>query len=96
MTRLTIVVVMILERQVGRTFGGRPYGPQRVTRTARAALWLARGSDEDLKVAKAWAAGEGFQVYAYDVDEPDPLGRAKADALAAAEVVVVDAVPLRT
>lgn len=87
MNRLTIVVVMVLEHRVGRVYAGRPVGRQKVERTAQAAVWLSRGSDEDMKAAVAWAAREGFQAYAYPVDEPDPLGRGKADALADANTV---------
>lgn len=82
MNRLCIVVAMVLERRVGQTYAGRPFGPQRVQRDAQAAIWLNKGSDEDKRVAEAWAAREGYSVHVYQVDEPDPLGRAKADALA--------------
>lgn len=49
----------------------------------RAAMWLRRGTDEDLEKAKAYAKaqkGEYVFVFTYIAAEKDPIGRAKKEA----------------
>jgi hypothetical protein len=49
----------------------------------RAAMWLKRGTDEDLEKAKAYAKaqkGEYVFVFTYLASEKDPIGRAKKEA----------------
>lgn len=51
---------------------------------AKTVMWLNRGSDEDVKKAKAYAAKElnyEIVVLTYPTAEKDPLGRAKKDVL---------------
>lgn len=79
--RRIIVVARIEEHQQGRTFAGRPWGPQVTVREARAAVWLKAGGDFDLGAANRWADAEGWVVYTFPLAEQDPLGAAKALAL---------------
>lgn len=78
----TIVVVKVEERQEGRVYAGRPWGPQTTVIDARAAVWLRRGGEFDIARANAWADTEGYRVFTFPTDERDPLGRAKALATA--------------
>lgn len=52
-------------------------------RVSRAAMWANQGSAEDEAKARAYAAKEAGMVFCYPLSERDPIGRAKADALAA-------------
>lgn len=67
--------------------GTRP--GMREERRAVAAMWTSAGTDKDVTKASEWARKSNTSddptrhVFVYPADEPDPLGRAKADALAA-------------
>lgn len=49
----------------------------------KAAMWKGRGDDTDLAKAKAYAATDGHSVFTFPVTERDPLGKARALAVAA-------------
>lgn len=61
--------------------GRRP--KMKTIRVARAAMWTAKGDDASKQSAQTYAKREGGMVFCYPATERDPLGRAKADALAA-------------
>lgn len=50
----------------------------------RAAMWLNRGTQADFQKASAFAASEGHKAFTYPIGERDPLGRARAEAVAEA------------
>jgi hypothetical protein len=49
---------------------------------AIACVWLNRGTDSDLTAARRHAAAEGYTVHIFPFTDTDPLGKAKAAALA--------------
>lgn len=51
----------------------------------RAAIWLNRGTAVDVAKATTFAASDGHKVFTYPIDERDPLGRARAAAVAEAK-----------
>lgn len=87
--KATIVTAWVVAEQ---QFDGRPFASDlgskpgmRTVRTGRAAVWLNRGSAEDIDKARAYAAraSDEYQihVFVYPVDELDPLGRARREVL---------------
>ena len=60
---------------------GERHKMRRVPR-AVACVWLNRGEDSDVDSARMFARKNGYLVFTYPTDEKDPLGRAKAAALA--------------
>ena len=69
---------------------GKPYAAdlgQRAgmvaVRRATAMTWLLRGTDADVEKARRFGESEGYTVFTYPTSEPDPIARAKADALKA-------------
>ena len=81
----TIVLVKVEEVQAGRRFDGRLWRPHPSERTVRAAVWLRRGSGFDVPKAHEFADREGYRVFLCPTSERDPLGAAKAWALAEAD-----------
>jgi hypothetical protein len=53
----------------------------RVEWVPKAAIWLNSGDRSDLAKARAYAAREGYRVYAYDVGVSEPLRQARADVM---------------
>lgn len=49
----------------------------------RAAMWMQNGTDADLTKAKECATNDGRLVFVYPASEPEPLIRARADAVKA-------------
>jgi hypothetical protein len=47
-----------------------------------ALMWLIQGTQADVAEAQAFADRAGYAVFTYDDGEPDPLERARGDALA--------------
>jgi hypothetical protein len=50
--------------------------------TAKAAMWLAHGTSDDVAKANAYADREGWKVFVFGQSELDPLGRARKKILA--------------
>ena len=67
--------------QPGRVDLGERNKLRRVPR-AVACVWLNRGEPLDIDSARTFARKNGYLVFTYPTDEKDPLGRAKAAALA--------------
>jgi hypothetical protein len=89
----TIVLVRVTEESevVSRTAvpisrGGGESVKWRGYLAARAMIWLNEGTDDDEVKAQEYAKKEGYTVFTYDTMEPDPLGRAKRDALVVSDV----------
>jgi hypothetical protein len=56
----------------------RNYFPEFESRwEGKAAVWLNRGTDEDVRKATAYARREGYSVFTFPLSEPDPLRRAR-------------------
>lgn len=81
MSSLTIVVARLVDDVTlvkrGQTDIGRPhqFAP---TKRAEAAVWVNRGTADDLAKASAYAATEGYRVLTFPCEERRPLEAARA------------------
>ena len=66
-------------RPYARDLGARP--GMRQVRVGKACMWLNRGTTDDLKKAKAYAAVENAMVFCYPPSERAPLARARREAV---------------
>lgn len=88
---LTIVLVRVTMdgvRETGKMerFDGVNWRPSvESCPKAEALVWVNEGVEEDLQKAADFAKAEGYTVRTFETAEANPLGKARADALASRE-----------
>lgn len=53
----------------------------RATWEARAGIWMNKGTDEDMVKAKFALSDEGYTIFKFDLQERDPLNKAKGEVI---------------
>lgn len=48
---------------------------------AKTCIWLNAGTPDDVESARTFAAKEGYTVFTYPTDDPDPRGRASREVM---------------